>query len=58
MTAFFNTHHASVGAWASLTFGSDTSGVSIDHQDPIRKESGAMLFGRRKRTYQTAIWGI
>lgn len=45
MTAFFNTHHASVGAWASLTFGSDTSGVSIDHQNPIRKESGAMLFG-------------
>ncbi len=42
---FFNTHHAPVGAWASLTFGAPGLGVSIDLQEPNVKKSGAILAG-------------
>ena len=41
----FHTHHAPVGAWASLTFGSPQKGVSIDFQEPNVKDSGTLLFG-------------
>lgn len=42
---FFNTHHAPVGAWASLTFGAPGVGVSIDLQEPNVKNSGAIMAG-------------
>ncbi len=42
---FFNTHHAPVGAWASLTFGVPGTGVSIDLNEPNVKKSGALLAG-------------
>lgn len=42
---FFNTHHAPVGAWASLTFGAPDIGMSIDVQDPVVKKSGLMMAG-------------
>lgn len=42
---FFHTHHAPVGAWASLTFGAADKGVSIDLEEPEVKDSGTMLFG-------------
>ncbi len=42
---FFNTHHAPVGAWASLTFGAPDIGMSIDVQDPVVKRSGVMMAG-------------
>lgn len=41
----FNTHHAPVGAWSSLTFGAPEVGISIDFQDPGVKKSGSMLIG-------------
>lgn len=41
----FHTHHAPVGAWASLTFGSPSKGVSIDLENPEVKDSGTLLFG-------------
>ena len=41
----FNTHHAPIGAWASLTFGAPHVGVSIDLQEPNVKKSGALLAG-------------
>lgn len=41
----FHTHHAPVGAWASLTFGSPYKGVSIDFQEPQVKDSGTLLLG-------------
>lgn len=44
-TKLFNTHHSPIGAWASLTFGHMTSGISIDHEDPKVKDSGAFLAG-------------
>ncbi|MBQ2956592.1 MAG: hypothetical protein IJE08_09045 [Clostridia bacterium] len=44
-SAFFNTHHSPVGAWASLTFGAPDLGMSIDLQDPIVKKSGFMMAG-------------
>lgn len=42
---FYNTHHAPVGAWASLTFGAPDIGMSIDVQDPVVKKSGIMMAG-------------
>ena len=42
---FFNTHHAPVGAWASLTFGAPGVGMSVDLQDPGVKRSGALMAG-------------
>ena len=44
-TKMFNVHHSPLGAWASLTFGSPLSGVSIDLEEPEVKKSGTMLFG-------------
>ena len=44
-TPFFNTHHAPVGAWSSLTFGAPDIGMSIDVQDPVVKKSGMMMAG-------------
>ena len=41
----FNTHHAPVGAWASLTFGDPQTGVSFDLQDPAVKNDGILLAG-------------
>ena len=41
----FNTHHAPVGAWASLTFGDPQTGVSFDLQDPTVKNDGILLAG-------------
>ena len=43
--AFFNTHHAPVGAWSSLTFGAPDIGMSIDVQDPTVKKLGMMMAG-------------
>ena len=48
--AFFNTHHAPVGAWASLTFGAPGLGVSIDLQEPNVKKSGALMAGVADKT--------
>lgn len=42
---FFHTHHAPVGAWASLTFGAPGVGMSIDFQDSDIKNSGVLLAG-------------
>lgn len=41
----FCTHHAPVGAWASLTFGMPKQGISIDLQEPNVKQSGSMMIG-------------
>lgn len=41
----FNTHHAPVGAWSSLTFGAPGVGMSIDVQDPGVKRTGVMMAG-------------
>lgn len=35
----FNTHHAPVGAWASLTFGAPDVGISFDLQNPSVKKA-------------------
>ena len=44
-TKLFNTHHSPIGAWASLTFGNPKVGLSIDHEDPKVKNTGALLIG-------------
>ena len=41
----FLTHHAPLGAWASLTFGAYGMGVSVDLQEPNVEETGALLVG-------------
>lgn len=42
---FFNTHHAPVGAWASITFGAPGTAMSIELQDPGIKGSGILMAG-------------
>lgn len=39
----FMTHHAPVGAWASLTFGLPGRGVSIDHEDLAVQDTADLL---------------
>src|SRR5690349_2094948 len=41
-TPFFMTHHAPVGAWASLTFGLPGRGLCIDHET-LKPEPNADL---------------
>ncbi|MCQ2770218.1 MAG: glycoside hydrolase family 52 protein [Clostridia bacterium] len=41
----FNTHHAPVGAWASLTFGVPGVACSVDLQEPNVKKTGALFIG-------------
>ncbi|MBO5198648.1 MAG: hypothetical protein J6B85_09050 [Lachnospiraceae bacterium] len=57
----FMTHHAPVGAWASMTFGAYGCGVSFDIQEPLVKKSANLLIGTaegRKMTSLPFCWDI
>src|SRR5215467_6792003 len=52
---FFMTHHAPVGAWASLTFGQPGRGMSIDHETLVPQPNADLLVAVHRDGVTTAL---
>ncbi|MCL2648807.1 MAG: glycoside hydrolase family 52 protein, partial [Phycisphaerales bacterium] len=52
---FFMTHHAPVGAWASLTFGQIGRGMSIEHESLVSSPNADLLVALHRDGVTTAF---